>query len=590
MKKQKSIPAVKKEIVLNKKLKYGMLLVFGVYLFLLTSYKAAGDDDMFWHLSTGRYIAETKSVPSADVFGYITEGNPWIPIEWAWDTVTYLIYSAFSYEGLSVLRSIIVLAMFFVLYLTLKRLKLPASVIVVSLFILSIGLFERYSIRPHLVSYLFTAIVLYIIVRLRYTAKPEGRLLYYFPPIFFVWVNFHQGVYFGLLLFAIYIIYEASGIYLLKKRRTEFPKDKLFIKILFAFFAVSVICLLLTPHTVDTIIYTYNHASMKMLQSINEWKSPFEPMFASELNIVFYKIFLFAGVIVLIQSIRKKVYFTAIVTVIFGIISTTGIRFITDYEIISSVFIFSSIYFLFTGRKYKQIQAAILSKPVTVYVIIALLAVVSYTIPNGKMYSGFFKEYKVFGLGIDRDFYPIKMFEFAKENNINETGSRVFNHYGVGGMFSWYFGPAQKNFIDSRNLSDEIFYMYDSLDYIKGNYEAKLRELGIDYVMYYVPVLFQRPEVMNQILVAHLSAKTDDWKLVYWDDISFIFVKNNAAFAEIIKKYEYKYLTPYNFGYRRQLITDAMKSDRELYNKELQRKLSEEPGGMIINTMAGTLR
>jgi len=589
MKKTKHASQVKKEPVFDRRLEYALLAVFGAYLFLLTSYKAAGDDDLFWHLSTGRYIAETKSVPSADVFGYVTEGKPWIPIEWAWDVLTYITYSAFSYEGLGVLRSMVILAMFYMLYLTMKRFKIPAGVIIVFLFIVSLGLFERYSVRPHLVSYLFTSIVLYILIRLRYSRGLNSRLLYWLPPVYFVWVNFHQGVYFGVLMFAIYIVYEILDAYYFKK--PEYAKDKQYIKLLPVFFGTSLICLFLTPHTLNTIVYTYNHAGMKMLEQINEWKSPFDPMFLKDFNIVYYKVILFAGIIALIYSFRRKDYFPAMFVVVFGIISATGIRFVTDYILISSVFIFSSLYYLLTTRKGKTIQPEFVYKPVFSIIIIAALILVSYNIPGGGLYSGLFKEYKVFGTGVDRVFYPMRMFDFAKQNNINVTGKRVFNHYGIGGIFSWYFAPpAQKNFIDSRNLNDEIFYLSDSIEYMKGNYEKRLDEIGVDYVMSYVPMLVDQPQVMSRILVSHLSLHPGKWKLVYWDDNSFLFVKNTPEFADVISKFEYKLLTPYNFGYQLPMLKDEMKKGSQTLKKELERKLAEDPRGEIINTMARTLR
>ncbi len=42
--------------------------------------------------------------------------------------------------------------------------------------------------------------------------------------------------------------------------------------------------------------------------------------------------------------------------------------------------------------------------------------------------------------------------------------------------------------------------------------------------------------------------------LVFWDDKSFLFIKNLPKFKEIIDKYEYKYVTPYNFLYQKNVL------------------------------------
>src|ERR1700674_5875959 len=77
----------------NPYLNYGLLVMFFVLLVFFNITKISGEDDFYWHLASGRYIVENKTVPSMDVFSYVTYGQQWIPFEWAWDVTTYLIYS-----------------------------------------------------------------------------------------------------------------------------------------------------------------------------------------------------------------------------------------------------------------------------------------------------------------------------------------------------------------------------------------------------------------------------------------------------------------------------------------------------------------
>src|SRR5258706_13949740 len=86
----------------NPYITYGLYLLFFIFLIFLTITKISGEDDFFWHLETGKYIIETKTIPSADVFGYISEGQKWFPFEWGWDVVTYIIFSASGYSGIYV--------------------------------------------------------------------------------------------------------------------------------------------------------------------------------------------------------------------------------------------------------------------------------------------------------------------------------------------------------------------------------------------------------------------------------------------------------------------------------------------------------
>jgi hypothetical protein len=40
------------------------------------------DPDVWWHLKTGQYITEHKSVPHTDPFSYTRAGEPWVAHEW----------------------------------------------------------------------------------------------------------------------------------------------------------------------------------------------------------------------------------------------------------------------------------------------------------------------------------------------------------------------------------------------------------------------------------------------------------------------------------------------------------------------------
>lgn len=75
--------------------KYYVWILFAVFLITLTifcTYKII-DDDVFWHLATGKFIIENKYVPDKDVFGFATQNTEWIPFEWGWDVVSYGIHS-----------------------------------------------------------------------------------------------------------------------------------------------------------------------------------------------------------------------------------------------------------------------------------------------------------------------------------------------------------------------------------------------------------------------------------------------------------------------------------------------------------------
>lgn len=186
----------------NKLLNYFLFGLFGALIVMLCFSQLSGDDDFFWHLATGRFIAETHIVPSSDVFGFATAGEKWIPFEWCWDVVTYLLFNAFGYTGVYVLMIVILLITFLSLGTTLKNLEVSPALSVFFLLLILIGVMYRFTIRPHLVSYLGFSVILYLATCIKYKGNSGSGIMYAFPIAFLVWANFHMGVLagFGIIL------------------------------------------------------------------------------------------------------------------------------------------------------------------------------------------------------------------------------------------------------------------------------------------------------------------------------------------------------------------------------------------------------
>ena len=119
---------------------------------------------------------------------------------------------------------------------------------------------------------------------------------------------------------------------------------------------------------------------------------------------------------------------------------------------------------------------------------------------------------------------------------------------------------------------------------MKPGFEKKLDEHNIDYAFYLAPDLVRMPSEMEQTVISYFS-KSEDWKLVFWDDKSFLFLKNLPKFKEIIDKFEYRYSTPYNFIYNKKILEDAKVDDNVRLRSEINRKAIEEPNGVILNAI-----
>ncbi len=152
----------------NKYFNYTLLALFAVFLVLFTTFKISGDDDVFWHLATGRYIIETGSVPSGDVFGFTTEGQEWMPFEWGWDIITYGLFQIGGYDAISIFRTIIFLLIFGITYFILQRFKVSFNISLLVMGLMAFGIIDRLTPRPHIMSFLFFILLLLIITDYKY--------------------------------------------------------------------------------------------------------------------------------------------------------------------------------------------------------------------------------------------------------------------------------------------------------------------------------------------------------------------------------------------------------------------------------------
>jgi len=561
---------------------YALLGIFLIFLGAFSTFKITGDDDVFWHLATGRFILQTGHVPSIDVFGFMTQGQEWMPFEWGWDVLTYAIYSFSGYVGLSVLRSALIIIVFLIFYYLSTRFKVSNTFSIFSLLILAFGMIDRLTPRPHLISYLFFALLLLIVCEYRYFNRGNKKILYFIPVIFLFWANMHMGIIAGGFLLALFFISEFISTYYHGNNPSVKPLDKNDLKHLFIIFTVSAVMMLVNPNFFQTYIYAYDHTKMKMLETVNEWMSPFAARYTDSFVSYIYKALLFIGVFNILYAIKKKDWFFAILYIGFALYSVRAMRFTVDFVIISLVFTTVSVYEYLNLIKSNELKVFLFKKPPLKIAIGIFILFLIYNIPNNKLYLEHLAYYRVSGTGINSDFIPTSMFDFMKQNNVPNVGEKVFNHFGTGGFFVWNF-EGKQNFIDSRNLNDDIFMKYQQILLKRPGFEQKLDEYGIDYVIYLAPDLVRDPKEMENTCISYFS-KNSNWKLIFWDDKSFLWVKNLPKFKELILKYEYKYLSPYNYAYNKSVLEKGINEDMPVLKNEIERKLAEDPNGIIISS------
>jgi hypothetical protein len=161
------------------------------------------DRDLWGHMAVGRETVRLGWPPPADPFSYMPTLRPFVYHEWL-SGVTF--FTMLMRAGSSSLKAAMVglgLLTLAVAATTARRLGAsPPAIVVVTLVALPSFAVGYIPIRPQVFTFLFFAVVLWILV-----AFDQGRrsVLLLLPPLFFLWANLHGGVVAGLGVIVLFV-------------------------------------------------------------------------------------------------------------------------------------------------------------------------------------------------------------------------------------------------------------------------------------------------------------------------------------------------------------------------------------------------
>ena len=120
------------------------------------------DSDTWWHLASGRLIAELGAVPRSDPFSYTAEGAPWINRQWLFDLGLYRLWRLGGDDGVALGTGALFVAAFACAY-RLARRHLPAWAAAAFVFVAAEAAVERFTVRPEAATLCFLAVELLLL-------------------------------------------------------------------------------------------------------------------------------------------------------------------------------------------------------------------------------------------------------------------------------------------------------------------------------------------------------------------------------------------------------------------------------------------
>jgi hypothetical protein len=527
-------------------------LIFGIFSVEIK------DPDFWWHLKTGEYIYQTGTLPATDPFAYTSlPKDPTHPEStrikfvltqyWLAQVIFYWIYKFLGFQGIIYLRAAILTLLVFLVYRAVRREEIGLYLAMVLLIPLVLLLRTYTGERPQLFSFLLAFLLIYLLEGFRISSFNKSQLasnpqvsknlnesrhvsgllfLLPVPVIMLLWANLHGGFILGILIILAYLFSE-----IVKYSTKRFGKALSggHLKLLVIFGIVSVVLSLINPNGYNVIPFLLEFEQGPYKEMIIESMSPFslvragfyEPQF-----IIFFIVMFFCILIFLVNMKRFDLTDFIIITGL-SVMSLSASRYIPFFVPVAIVMIARYIFPLLEKLPRMEKFRAMADKgvwPLSVLLLISLIVGIN----NGYLFKS----------GIRSIRYPEGAARFLEENRIS---GNMFNPYVWGGYLIWKLYPDYKVFVDGRGLIGDIFFQEVKImdayaRPVEGmpEWKALLNAYNVNFILTFSVGNF------NGRLVPLIPALLSDpeWHLVYMDNISLIFVRDNPENREILSRFE----------------------------------------------------
>lgn len=173
-------------------------------LFLFQGYqKLFRDSDAGWHIRTGEWILETRTLPRSDPYSFSRAGQPWFAWEWGADVLVGAIHRTAGLRGVALFYGTVIAAgvwLWFRLQWALRG-DFLVSCAMTPLLLTTSNI--HWLARPHVIGWLF---LLAAVLWAETAHAPGWRQAVWLALFMALWANLHASFFMGAVVAAIYAV------------------------------------------------------------------------------------------------------------------------------------------------------------------------------------------------------------------------------------------------------------------------------------------------------------------------------------------------------------------------------------------------
>lgn len=510
---------------LDKRL-FLILAAIALIYALLAGLRTVSEFDLGWQLATGRWVAQNHHVPSTDVFSYTAQGKPWIYPVGA-GLVFYAAYLIGAYGLISWLGAAACVA---TVALLLRRGHAASAGIA----ILAVPLLAwRTSPRAEM----FTVVLFAAFLSLLWENYQTGTArLWLLPLLMLIWVNLHLGFVAGLALILAYLGLELLEMILGDERRRA-ATQKLWRAS--GWLAAAALITLANPWgwNVYRALILQQRALGQHQLNITEWSGV--PMtwtaFATGLSLsktqgAIY-LLLFIAMVAVAVAFLKGHFGAAILLLAATYPAIRHVRMAAMFACVLVVVggsVLGPVILNFGSWLQK-------TRSIAAFAAVGLLAAISFVrcfdLVTNRHYVRAIDE-STFGAGLGW-WFPERASEFVERENL---APEIFNTYDEGGFVTWKLGPKYRDYVDGRAIPFGISQMQRARQLLQLSPDSEpWRQEAERYNINTILLPLGRFDGVQLVNIAEFC-KSRDWRPVYLDEVSAVFVRRAPATEALIQR------------------------------------------------------
>lgn len=480
-----------------------------------------GDHDFFWHLKTGEWIWQNRTLPSEDPFAYTTPphltGMPRFILTQYWisQLVYYLFHRAGGFPALVALRFIIAALLLWVLF----RQRKGDRLIFMSLTALAAVVLGLYPLeRPQVFSFICFSALFGLLSALRGAgAAGEGGTVPWFavPLLMAVWANLHGGFLMGQALILAFLALE--GLKFLHP--ALHPPSREGYRRLVVAGVLGLAASLCNPNTWHGLAFLAAPAPPGMVFNLEFQSTAYWVRRLHEYRLIVYWLLLLAAVLGFVARRRKTDITTVATLAALGLLSFVQIRYVPFFLVVAVPCTAGS---LSVGGARKWFVAGF-----------AGLAL-------GIGLFFFFREWpRTVGARSGNWVSASMPSEQADFILANDLKGNMYNHWVWGGYLIWRLAPGRKVFLDGRGLDAGALEMAANIDnatVYRGSRTPIWRSIFDTYGISYV-VAPSRTFDGEPLPLVDALLKDPAWLPYSSGSSAAIFIRDTAQNREVIERH-----------------------------------------------------